>query len=763
MKEELRIGAMAIRQGIMTPQQVNACLEIQAKLRAYGVNMPLGEVAVRRGFIRQEQLEALLHAQTAPPESEQHPSKEQVRPSEPHTRPSPLPKGVVNTLTALSALLCFAIWGVFLYRAASPTKKIVVKEKSHTPSRAEVPRHPKRHKPRTTHPSLTQQEKHFNDVRRLFENCKDPKIVLAACENFRKKYPRSKYMKGIEEMEKVCQERLEKLKEEHINKASRAFVDIVSRVLKLRGDERLQEALEMLEKYPKEFRDTEYWGKIQRQIRSLREQIGRRYADDLEELKAYLAKGDLKGAEKLVEKVSRYAGEGVAAELRKRVEAVKRRPRRKLTPEEAAVQVRTLFETHHYAEALKVAQRYLANTETAKRQKIDVLLARLKAIGRLYRLVATHYQMDVGKRVELTLWPSGKVAMRLEDVRDFTLFGRDETGLLVRVGIGEIAGDVIEAIVAKEIRPNAEIEQALAQMWLDREDTKKAREHLERAEKLGASPQLLAALKEKLPETNSSPKPASFTLRKAEKLIKGRKFGQALDILRQFVRRASPDLRESAEALIETCRKNLRLAKSPFSVELLKRGDLGRGFCEVTYDFSDADQLNDWKEYNWFSIFDLHDSQWRLERGALRGSGCRGFLWKGYVQDDVIVEFDAVARSRTQPNIQVTICDDTKGKNYLFGAGLVELGSAQDVIRFNQRHGMPRTIAKRPSAVVAFRKYHIRVEKRGAKLLFFIDGKKVLEARATALKGGHIGLFAAGGIVHFDNVRIVGRLLRKLK
>ncbi|RKY14968.1 MAG: hypothetical protein DRP63_07660, partial [Planctomycetota bacterium] len=291
----------------------------------------------------------------------------------------------------------------------------------------------------------------------------------------------------------------------------------------------------------------------------------------------------------------------------------------------------------------------------------------------------------------------------------------------------------------------------------------KAREHLERAQKLGASPQLLAALKEKLPQKQSRPERTSVTLTKARKLIKDRRFGQALDMLKEFMRGASDDLKKTAETLIEICRRNLRVAKNPFSVELLKRSDLGRGFCEVTYDFSNAEQLNDWKEYNWFSVFDLHDSQWRLERGALRGSGCRGFLWKGYVRGDVIVEFDAVAHSRTQPNIQVTICDDSKGKNYLFGAGLVELGPAQDVIRFNQRHGMPRTIAKRPSPIVAFRKYHIRVEKRGSRLLFFIDREKVLEARATALKGGHIGLFAAGGIVHFDNVRIVGRLLRKLK
>ena len=760
MNEELRIGAMAIKQGIMTPRQVNICLEIQAKLRAYGVDMPLGEVAVRRGFIRQEQLEALLRAQTAPPDSEQHPLEEQPQPFERRPRLSALPRGVVNAFTALSVLLCLGIWGVFLYRAASPVKKIVVKTKFRNSSRTEPA---SVSKPPSVHPPTTQQDQDFNRLKKLFETCKEPKTVLTACENFRKKYPKSKYIKEIQEMEKVCRERLQEIRQEHIDKASKAFVDLVSRVLKLRSEERLQEAVETLMKYPREFRDTEYWDKIQRQIRSLREQIGRRYADDLEELKACLARGDLEGAEKLVEKVSRYAGEAVGKQLRKRIEAVRKRRRRKLTPEEAVAQVKTLFETHHYAEALKVAQRYLASPETAKRHKIDVLLARLKAIERLYRLVALHYQMNVGKKMELTLWPGGRVRMRLEDVRDFTLFGRDEAGLVVRVGIGEIAGDVIEAIVAKETSPSAEIELALAQMWLDREDDRKAREHLERARKLGASPQLLAALNEKLPQKQSRPERTSFTLTKARELIKGRRFGQALDMLREFMRRASDDLKKSAETLIKICRKNLRVAENPFSVELLRRSDLGRGFCEVTYDFSSAEQLNDWKEYNWFSVFDLHDSQWRLEGGVLRGSGCRGFLWKGYVQGDVIVEFDAVALSRTQPNIQVTICDDGKGENYLFGAGLVELGPAQDVIRFNQRYGMPRTIAKRPSPIVAFRKYHIRVEKRGSRLLFFIDGKKVLEARATALKGGHIGLFAAGGIVHFDNVRIVGRLLRKLK
>lgn len=767
MKKELRIGNMAIKRGLMTPQQVNICLEIQAKLRAYGIELPLGEIAVRRGFIKQEDLESLLHLQTtakktSSPETEPEPHHEPEPPTEKERSPLTLPKGVVNTLMGISAVLCFLVWGLFLYRVSQSPKKIIVKQKSpQKPPPKKTQRYPPPKPPKPKRSSKESEE--FEKLLALFKAGEDPEKVLAGCADFRRKYPTSKRIKDLEKIEKICRERMENARLEHNRRAGEAFVAVAKKVLRLRGEERLWEAIETLKSFPKEFRDTEYWKKVQEQIRQLQEQIGRRYADDLEELKLCIAREDIKKAEEIVSRVAKYAGKDVAEELRKHIKSAKRPKMEKLTPDEALREVETLFSARRYAEAERIARQYLLKSPLPNNEKTKTLLLRLEAVASLYRLVATYYQMRVGKRLSLPLWPSGRVAIRLEEVHDFTLFGRDESGSVVRVAISELTGDLIESVVAETTKPTPKIELGLAQAWLDRGNAQKASIHIESFLKLGGDGAVVAAMKKVLPKTDDKTKTTPRTIEKAQSLIAKRRYGEALDLLRSFLRTASPELKKSALPLLKTCRKKLSSPKSPFTVEMLKRDDLGRGFYEVTYDFSDERQLNDWKEYNWYSVFDLHNSIWRIERGELRGSGCRGFLWKGYVKGDVIVEFDAIATSRTQPNIQVTICDDAKGKNYLFGAGLVELGPPQDVIRFNQRYGGPRTLAKRPSAVVAFRKYHIRVQKKNSKLTLFIDGKKVLETRATALKNGHVGLFAAGGVVRFDNVRIIGRIMRKIK
>jgi len=59
-----RFGEIAVREGFATRAQVRECLEIQAKLRSYGVEpKKIGEILVEQGFVSPEDLERALALQ----------------------------------------------------------------------------------------------------------------------------------------------------------------------------------------------------------------------------------------------------------------------------------------------------------------------------------------------------------------------------------------------------------------------------------------------------------------------------------------------------------------------------------------------------------------------------------------------------------------------------------------------------------------------------------------------------------------------------
>lgn len=63
-RKELILGRIAIENNLMTPEQVNECLDIQAKLRKLGgAQKRVGEIAVEKGYITTDQLSQMLALQ----------------------------------------------------------------------------------------------------------------------------------------------------------------------------------------------------------------------------------------------------------------------------------------------------------------------------------------------------------------------------------------------------------------------------------------------------------------------------------------------------------------------------------------------------------------------------------------------------------------------------------------------------------------------------------------------------------------------------
>src|SRR4029078_10496359 len=59
-----RFGEIAVREGFATRAQVRECLEIQAKLRSYGVEpKKIGEILVEKGFLKPADTLAILDVQ----------------------------------------------------------------------------------------------------------------------------------------------------------------------------------------------------------------------------------------------------------------------------------------------------------------------------------------------------------------------------------------------------------------------------------------------------------------------------------------------------------------------------------------------------------------------------------------------------------------------------------------------------------------------------------------------------------------------------
>ena len=795
MSEQLRFGSLAIKRGLLTPKQVNECLEAQVKIGRFGVKPPpLGEIAVEKGMMDKETLQRLLDEQNAarpsrraaaePPEEEIYEDEEEEPEPETVRRRGrigdpPWLKGLIG-LASAGAVIVTALVALRLMqphrkrpaarpRPARPARPVSPTQPA-TPAQPVTPAQPATPAQPVT-PEVPAYRKALDALKEFVNGRHTSGEKIAECKKFLKEHGETpaaaearRLLAGLESRADLEKAKLEQ-------EACSAYVAMMGRVLEAKTQQKLWKALKELRDFPKKYAETDYGRKARGEADRLQAELGRRYALDVERLNRALAMGRLEEARSVVSTMETYAAPEVVREVRQRMKEAS--PGAGVKPETGPPEKRyeralTLMRHKLYPEAERLlgplmtsASFVKAHPEAKERWRTLTLLLRV------YRAAARRLREMQGESVEVPLFPTGRIALRLKEVLGITLIGTDEAGGEVRVPLTEAqAAFVRRTALEASGGEDAEFLLGAAHLYLERGDAKGADAALKAALAAGAKKSEVEPLLTRVegPSARKGSAEVQELLRRAEALIGRGKHLEALSLLRRArTETAEKALLARIDSLLARCEKRLAVSRNPFAVKLLKRDDLGRRVREVFYDFEDASQLNDWREYNWYSIFDLHNSIWRLEGGWLRGSGSHGYLWRGYIKGDVTVEFDAYSTGHTQQNIQVTICDDGKGRNFLFGAGLVELGPGQDVIRFNQPRGMPQSMAKRPSRVRSMQRYHIKVERKGNILRFFLDGKEILRARARAYKDGHVGLFAAGSTVYFDNVRIIGQIVEKRK
>jgi tetratricopeptide (TPR) repeat protein len=441
-----------------------------------------------------------------------------------------------------------------------------------------------------------------------------------------------------------------------------------------------------------------------------------------------------------------------------------------------------MFWRNMYASALKTYKELQENSRFAHaHSEIGGRVSDLERCISVLDAIVKSVLKSKGKKRTIYLEDHGSVFAEIFDVQEYTILAYEKGRGNFEIPLTDLTTNSLLLYAKKNLAAGkAETEMALGTFVLSRGLVKQAEEFFFRAAKKGAPNEevarLLERLEEKPPATieevaevpdNAEAKENGDSQKiyaQAEEMFKKRKYADALSLYKKLLKRF-PDSevvaqnKSGIDGNIAVCEDKLSspLART-FSGKVVGRDDLGKGVIEVSYDFEDEKQLADWKEYNWYSIFDMHDSNWHVVNGELSGNGSHGYLWKGEIDGDVKVEFDAYSTSGDRQNIQATICDNGEGWNYLFAVGLTELGNAKDIIRRNEKFSFGKEIAKRPSDAKSFKTYHVKIIKKGSQLSLYVDDKLLLRASHNLYKKGHVGLFAIGSTVRFDNITITGKL-----
>jgi tetratricopeptide (TPR) repeat protein len=568
------------------------------------------------------------------------------------------------------------------------------------------------------------------------------------------------------------------------------FLQISEQVIRLKAEDKFYQALELYRSFPEKFKGTSYWDKVQREAKRLQGVISERYSDDIDRINTYLAQKKYDEATKVAEEINRYAPPDYVKVVREKLREYIAAQKQATSEEQPAgaqseleqklSMARMLVQNRVYPEAMKLYEEIKKSKQFVDSHP-DVVteINELGLLMRLYKAVEDAFSECINKHMVISLERLGKVDGKVVEVKEMRLTLSSQTRGIFTLPFVQISSDTLKQFAFRKMgEDEPESWMALALLYLERGRLKDAEKALfEALRRPGANQEEIRRLMGRLSggspiSSGGDAQPAGSDVvegiyKEAEEKLSAKDYAAALLLYQKLLNQHSHSEfvkknRTEIEGKLAECRKNLTVASSVFAGRVLKRPDIGFGVFEVFYDFSEDSQLKDWKEYNWYSIFDMHDSVWQIENGELRGSGSHGFLWKGIIDGDVILEFDAYSTDPRRPNIQATICDDgEKGYNYLFGVGLVELGPALDVIRYNQHAALGIDIAKKNSKAKPMQKYHIKIQKKGNILSLWIDEEQVLSVENSRYQSGHISLFAIGSTVKYDNLRIIGRINEK--
>ncbi|MCX7703296.1 MAG: DUF1080 domain-containing protein [Planctomycetota bacterium] len=819
-KKDFMFGNIALRKGYLTPAHLNECLEIQAKMRKFGLaEKRIGEIALEKGYLTREQLdEILLIQRTAQeevarkqqPAAKESSSRDGVVEQRGEQKPVPVVRGsriasfrqsvlVGKVATAVVLVVVLIIIVVIATKLSSSREEETQPSDSVSSEQTETPPTGSGVTVQQPTPPISEASESRRQWSELLEFIKNnrEKIeqIMERLGEFAQKYPdtdeASTALAMLEGYQSVRQRtpaggtESSPLEEQACN----FFLQVTEEVIRLKAQDRFYQALELYRSFPEKFRETSYWDKVQKEAKRLQGVISERYSEDIDRINTYLAQKKYDEAMRVAEEIHRYAPpdyvKTVREKLREYIETQKQTSAERPPSgdsseiEQKLSMARMLVQNRVYLEAMKLYGE-IKNSKKFLDSHPEVVaeIRELELLMSLYNAAQDAFSDCVNRHMTITLERLGRVEGKVLEVKEMRITLSSQTRGVFTLPLMQVSSDTLKQFAFRKMdEEKSETWMALALLYAERGRQKDAEKTLfEALRKPDAKQDEIRSMMARLSggstigggaETTEGSSAAENIFREAEGKFQERDYANALSLYQKLLNQYGRSEfvkknRAEIEQKVAECRQNLAVASSVFAGKVLKRPDIGAGVVEVFYDFSDNSQLKDWKEYNWYSIFDMHDSVWQIEGEELRGSGSRGFLWKGVIDGDVILEFDAYSVDTRRPNIQATICDDgEKGYNYLFGVGLVELGPPIDVIRYNQHAALGIDIAKRPSKAKTMQKYHIKIQKKGNILSLWIDGEQAVSVENSRYQSGHIGLFAIGSTVKFDNLRVIGRVNEK--
>ncbi|MBI4614407.1 MAG: serine/threonine protein kinase [Planctomycetes bacterium] len=178
------------------------------------------------------------------------------------------------------------------------------------------------------------------------------------------------------------------------------------------------------------------------------------------------------------------------------------------------------------------------------------------------------------------------------------------------------------------------------------------------------------------------------------------------------------------------------------------------GSLEASWDFSGADPLAGW------DASAPQGGEWVPREGAVHSRGSARLCLRQSLTGDLEIEFFVMPRETGIA--EVRICDDGKGRAYLFALGTG--GDPGEPVRI-LRLDLPGTggvllASARGPALERGRRHPVRVEKKGDALLLSLDGEEVARARDSTYASGRVALSFATASWPFsaawDDIRIRG-------
>ncbi|MHC4663477.1 MAG: hypothetical protein ACYS8W_17595, partial [Planctomycetota bacterium] len=459
-----------------------------------------------------------------------------------------------------------------------------------------------------------------------------------------------------------------------VQQANQLYSRIAIEALGLRREKRFWDAIVAWRQYPDSYQHTApaQWNKVQDEIKKLSREIAKLLEADIKQLNVYLEKQMLQKAEEVLKRIENYASPQQAKQVKQLYTDA-------LKDMEAGIEASSGPSESQLLEKLRTARLFFTNGHLDKARPIYQELAKnnkfatnhvevvrnldiIERVSRLYDAVGEAILLMRKKpSAAIETYTQGRFRGKVVTVDGFKVLMKDiNTGNDIEFYISEIAIKEMTRLAHRRLSPddpNTDI--ALGLICLIRDDKTAARERFLQAlkRKAGKGLNLDPFIRMTDPKSEGlktpprpvktidfSDTPEGKTLDKARATFKAGKYREAyrmlMDVRRQYGTTAAVLMAgEEIDEMLETCAKKLKKTSSIFAGEYIELGD---GLIQVTYDWAEETQNTDWEEYNLDTVFDPIPQPWKIEDGEMIGRGSKVLIWKGILEGDITIEFDAV-------------------------------------------------------------------------------------------------------------------------